>query len=91
VSAFASSLRFRVAASRGESRDQSGFRSRSIVSGGGEVVGALGGCEGVEQLADGGPKAFDAALGGLAQKGLELGDPEGGEAYTFSMGSKSGL
>ena len=44
------------------------------IAGVGEVVGALGRREQVEQPADGGPQAVDGALGGLAQKRLELGE-----------------
>jgi hypothetical protein len=38
------------------------------------VVGALGGWEEVEEVADGVPEPIDGALGGLAQQGLELGE-----------------
>ena len=40
----------------------------------GEVVGALGGREEVEQAADGDPEVVDGALGGTTQQRLELGE-----------------
>jgi hypothetical protein len=40
----------------------------------GEVVGAFGGSEGVEQLADGVPERLDGARRGGAQQRLELGE-----------------
>ena len=54
--------------------DLIGFRSRRIVAGGGEVVGAFGRGEGVDEAADGGPEAIDGPLGGLAQERLEFGE-----------------
>src|SRR5881275_3246821 len=50
------------------------FRSSCIVSGRGEVVGALGGRESVDEAPDGGPKALDGAFGRLAQERLQLGE-----------------
>ena len=44
------------------------------VSGVREVVGAFGGGEVVEEGADASPGGFDGALGGLAQKSLQLGE-----------------
>src|SRR3954463_12331833 len=45
-----------------------------IVAGGGEVVGAFGRGEGVDEAADGGPEPVDGPLGGLAQERLEFGE-----------------
>lgn len=50
------------------------FGSDCAVSGGGEVVGALGGGEGADDMADGVPEALGGAHGGLAQYGLQLGE-----------------
>src|SRR4051812_50109264 len=50
------------------------FRSSCIVSCGSEVVGAFGGREDVDEVADGGPKALDGAFGGLAQECFQFGE-----------------
>jgi transposase InsO family protein len=50
------------------------IRSSCIVSSGSEVVGAFGGCEDVDEAPDGGPKALDRALGGLAQECFQFGE-----------------
>ena len=53
---------------------QSNFHLRRVVTGGSEVVFALGGGEGVEQIADDSPEPIDRALGCLAQQCFELGE-----------------
>lgn len=53
---------------------------------GGEVVGAFGWIEGVDGFAGGGPEAVDGSLGGLAERGLELGgEATSGAAKTPAM------
>ena len=42
----------------------------------GEVVGAFGGGEGVENLAEGAPERLDGAGGGGAEQRLELGESQ---------------
>jgi hypothetical protein len=54
----------------GESR----IRSGCIIASGSEVVGALGGCEGIEDGADAIPESADSAFRGLAQERLQLGE-----------------
>ena len=39
------------------------------MSGDGDVVGALGQRQGVEQLSDGSPEAFNASFGGFSEQG----------------------
>ena len=50
------------------------FRLSGFISCGGEEVGALAWSDGVDEASDGGPQAFDGALGGLSQQRLELGE-----------------
>jgi hypothetical protein len=52
------------------------FPIRWNIAGVGEVVGAFGGGEGVENLAEGAPERLDGAGGGGAEQRLELGESQ---------------